>query len=169
MLWIWLYITAAGKNNLFKLRSSNLIVNIPHKMNHNNTQGFDYYDSIDETFVKLKFDSRFWTNLPAWVANWDQSLLTTSRPFNSCWVDMMPLGSRVTVTAAYFFFLSRRRRWKTPSTSSSRCLYSLFTSALIWLWSDQFNSPHTSLSVQDSLKFFKKSYDEIDWVKSDEL
>ena len=65
------------------------------------------------------------------MASCDQSRRTMSRPLISCCVVMAPSRPRDTVTAAYFFFLSSSSRWNTPSTSSSRCLYSLLTSCLI--------------------------------------
>ncbi|KAJ3632920.1 hypothetical protein MTP99_009901 [Tenebrio molitor] len=58
-------------------------------------------------------------NFPASAASRDQSLLTMSNPLYSISCFNSPLLLLVSVTAAYFFFLSSNKYLKTPSMSSS--------------------------------------------------
>ena len=68
------------------------------------------------------------THFPASLAKSDQSLLTMSSPLSSFWVVYLPSDPFTTLRAAYFFFFSKSKDWKTPSMSISKSLYNLFTS-----------------------------------------
>ena len=73
------------------------------------------------------------TKLPASFESGHQSRRTMSRPLVSSTVPTVPSGRGSIFIAAYFFFLRRSIVLKTPSISSSRSLYRLFTSFLMAL------------------------------------